>query len=110
MYHRTSFINGQKKKEKKFFLRPSGYSDSVKRGGEMGSNGLTLDPMVSLYFASTVTGKWQEWTLLLMSPGLYSYPLPIITKEKNSIVRMMLCITAPVNCFSPIRLMALKSS
>ncbi len=31
-------------KGKEVFLTPSGYSDSVKRGGEMGSNGLTLDP------------------------------------------------------------------
>ena len=31
-------------KGKEIFLTPSGYSDSVKRGGEMGSNGLTLDP------------------------------------------------------------------
>jgi gluconolactonase len=30
-------------KGKEVFLTPSGYSDSVKRGGEMGSNGLTLD-------------------------------------------------------------------
>ncbi len=31
-------------KGKEIFLTPSGYSDSLKRGGEMGSNGLTLDP------------------------------------------------------------------
>ena len=31
-------------KGKEVFLTPSGYSDPVKRGGEMGSNGLTLDP------------------------------------------------------------------
>ena len=31
-------------KGKEVFLIPSGYSDSAKRGGEMGSNGLTLDP------------------------------------------------------------------
>ena len=31
-------------KGKEIFLTPSGYSDSLRRGGEMGSNGLTLDP------------------------------------------------------------------
>jgi gluconolactonase len=31
-------------KGKESFLTPSGYSASAKRGGEMGSNGLTLDP------------------------------------------------------------------
>ena len=35
-------------KGKEIFLTPSGYSDSVKRGGEMGSNGLTLDPIGQL--------------------------------------------------------------
>jgi gluconolactonase len=30
-------------KGKEVYLTPSGYTDSVKRGGEMGSNGLTLD-------------------------------------------------------------------
>ncbi|MFC0772036.1 SMP-30/gluconolactonase/LRE family protein [Terrimonas alba] len=30
-------------KGKEIYLNPSGYTDSVKRGGEMGSNGLTLD-------------------------------------------------------------------
>ena len=28
---------------KEFYLSPSGYTDTLKRGGEMGSNGLTLD-------------------------------------------------------------------
>jgi len=31
-------------KGKEVYLTPSGYTDSVKRGGEMGSNGLLLDP------------------------------------------------------------------
>jgi len=31
-------------KGKEVYLTPSGYTDSVKRGGEMGSNGLVLDP------------------------------------------------------------------
>ena len=31
------------KRGKEVFLTPSGYTDSAKRGGEMGSNGLTLD-------------------------------------------------------------------
>lgn len=30
-------------KGKEIYLTPSGYTDSVKRGGEMGSNGLTMD-------------------------------------------------------------------
>ncbi|MDP4261431.1 MAG: SMP-30/gluconolactonase/LRE family protein [Bacteroidota bacterium] len=30
-------------KRKEVYLTPSGYTDTVKRGGEMGSNGLTLD-------------------------------------------------------------------
>jgi len=33
---------------KQFYLAPSGYTDTVKRGGEMGSNGLTLDRNGSL--------------------------------------------------------------
>ena len=35
-------------KGKETYLTPSGYTDSVKRGGEMGSNGLTLDPSGNL--------------------------------------------------------------
>ncbi len=31
-------------KGKEIFLTPSGYTDSIKRAGEMGSNGLVLDP------------------------------------------------------------------
>jgi gluconolactonase len=31
-------------KGKEIYLTPSGYTDSIKRGGEMGSNGLVLDP------------------------------------------------------------------
>src|SRR5438477_747566 len=31
-------------KGKEIYLTPSGYTDSTKRGGEMGSNGLVLDP------------------------------------------------------------------
>ena len=31
-------------KGKEVYLTPSGYTDSIKRGGEMGSNGLTVDP------------------------------------------------------------------
>jgi len=32
------------KKGKEVYLTPSGYTDTLKRGGEMGSNGLLLDP------------------------------------------------------------------
>ena len=32
------------KNGKEIYLTPSGYTDSMKRGGEMGSNGLVLDP------------------------------------------------------------------
>ena len=32
------------KKGKEIYLTPSGYTDSIKRSGEMGSNGLLLDP------------------------------------------------------------------
>ena len=35
-------------KGKEVYLTPSGYTDSVKRGGEMGSNGLLLDPAGNL--------------------------------------------------------------
>lgn len=35
-------------KGKEVYLTPSGYTDSVKRGGEMGSNGLVLDPSGNL--------------------------------------------------------------
>src|SRR6266513_282335 len=31
-------------KGKEIYLTPSGYTDSIKRSGEMGSNGLVLDP------------------------------------------------------------------
>jgi gluconolactonase len=33
---------------KEVYLSPSGYTDSVQRGGEMGSNGLLLDPSANL--------------------------------------------------------------
>jgi gluconolactonase len=35
-------------KGKAIYLTPSGYTDSIKRGGEMGSNGLLLDPSGNL--------------------------------------------------------------
>ncbi|TMI82045.1 MAG: SMP-30/gluconolactonase/LRE family protein, partial [Bacteroidetes bacterium] len=35
-------------KGKEVYLTPSGYTDSMKRGGEMGSNGLLLDPSGNL--------------------------------------------------------------
>ena len=35
-------------KGKEIYLTPSGYTDSTKRGGEMGSNGLLLDPSGNL--------------------------------------------------------------
>jgi len=36
------------KKGKEVYLTPSGYTDTLKRGGEMGSNGLLLDPSGNL--------------------------------------------------------------
>jgi gluconolactonase len=33
---------------KELYLTPSGYTDTIKRGGEMGSNGLLLDPAGNL--------------------------------------------------------------
>ena len=35
-------------KGKEIYLKPSGYTDTIPRGGEMGSNGLILDPNGSL--------------------------------------------------------------
>jgi len=37
-----------KQKGQEVYLTPSGYTDTVKRGGEMGSNGLLLDPKGNL--------------------------------------------------------------
>ena len=39
----NTIYNWTEEKGKEVYLTPSGYTDTVKRGGEMGSNGLTLD-------------------------------------------------------------------
>eukprot|EP01136_Pigoraptor_vietnamica_P024524 Opistho-1_new@77667 len=41
---RIPFTNGRKPVEKKVYLSPSGYTGNIKRGGETGSNGLTINP------------------------------------------------------------------
>lgn len=40
---RDTIFKWTEEKGKEFYLTPSGYTDTIKRGGEMGSNGLTLD-------------------------------------------------------------------
>jgi gluconolactonase len=40
---RDTIYKWTEEKGKEVYLTPSGYTDTVKRGGEMGSNGLTLD-------------------------------------------------------------------
>ena len=97
-------------KGKEVFLTPSGYTDSVKRGGEMGSNGLTLDPNGQLVLCQHGNRQMARMDASFDEPKSAFIPIANNYKGKNSIVRMMRCITAPVNCFSPIRLMALKSS
>lgn len=41
---RDTVFKWTEEKGKEVYLTPSGYTDTIKRGGEMGSNGLTLDP------------------------------------------------------------------
>jgi gluconolactonase len=45
---RDTIYKWTEKNGKEVYLTPSGYSGSVKRGGEMGSNGLLLDPQGNL--------------------------------------------------------------
>lgn len=40
---RDTIFKWTEQKGKEFYLTPSGYTDTIKRGGEIGSNGLTLD-------------------------------------------------------------------
>ncbi len=40
---RDTIFKWTEKNRKEVYLTPSGYSDTIKRGGEMGSNGLLLD-------------------------------------------------------------------
>jgi gluconolactonase len=40
---RDTIFKWTEQKRKEVYLTPSGYTDTIKRGGEMGSNGLTLD-------------------------------------------------------------------
>jgi gluconolactonase len=40
---RDTIFKWTEEKGKEVYLTPSGYTDTIKRGGEMGSNGLTLD-------------------------------------------------------------------
>ncbi len=42
MFPQIKYISGRKKKGAELYLTPSGYTGTVPRGGEMGSNGLTL--------------------------------------------------------------------
>src|SRR6476660_7254913 len=41
---RDTIFKWTEEKGKEVYLTPSGYTDTIKRGGELGSNGLTLDP------------------------------------------------------------------
>ncbi len=45
---RDTVFKWTEEKGKEVYLTPSGYTDTIKRGGEMGSNGLTLDPKGNL--------------------------------------------------------------
>ncbi len=45
---RDTIFKWTEEKGKEVYLTPSGYTDTIKRGGEMGSNGLTLDADGSL--------------------------------------------------------------
>src|SRR5258706_10139076 len=46
---RDTVFKWTEEKGKEVYLTPSGYTDTVKRGGEMGSNGLILDKDGHLY-------------------------------------------------------------
>ena len=48
---RDTIFKWTEEKGKEVYLTPSGYTDTVKRGGEMGSNGLTIDPDGNLVLA-----------------------------------------------------------
>ncbi len=45
---RDTIFKWTESKGKEVYLTPSGYTDTIKRGGEMGSNGLLLDPQGKL--------------------------------------------------------------
>ena len=79
------------KKGKEVYLKPSGYTDSAKRGGETGSNGLLLN-------------KYGQLVLCDLKQ------LQILSTGKNSIARMMPHFAAMATCSSLIHHMDWKEA
>jgi gluconolactonase len=76
-------------KGKEVYLTPSGYTDTAKRGGETGSNGLTLDNNGNLILTQCGNRQIARMDAALDKP-LQNLPvLRMHTMEKNSTVRMM---------------------
>ena len=70
-------------KGKEVFLMPSGYSDPVKRGGEMGSNGLTLDPNGQLVLCQHGNRQMARMDASFDQPGSAFIPIANNYKGKK---------------------------
>ena len=97
-------------KGKEVYLTPSGYTDSVKRGGEMGSNGLLLDPSGNLVLCQHGNRQVARMDAVLSDRDQSSFQSQTITRGKNSTVPMTLSTTAMENYFLLTRPTAWRNS
>ncbi len=65
---RDTIFKWTEEKGKEVYLTPSGYTDTVKRGGEMGSNGLTLDAAGNLVLCQCGNRQMAKMNAALDNP------------------------------------------
>ncbi|MFI5186955.1 MAG: SMP-30/gluconolactonase/LRE family protein [Chitinophagales bacterium] len=70
-------------KGKEIYLTPSGYTDSTKRGGEMGSNGLILDPNGKLVLCQHGNRQMARMDALIIDPKPLFIPIANNYKGKK---------------------------
>jgi gluconolactonase len=76
-------------KGKEVYLTPSGYTEPAKRGGETGSNGLTLDNSGNLILTQCGNRQIARWMRRLINLLLNSTVSPMRIWERNLTVPMM---------------------
>lgn len=71
------------KKGKEVYLTPSGYTDTLKRGGEMGSNGLLLDPSGNLVLCQHGNRQMARMDTSIKDPKASFVPIANLYKGKR---------------------------
>ena len=86
---------------KEVYLKPSGYTSSVQRGGEMGSNGLVLDKGGNLVMCQHGDRRMAKMDAPLDKPQANFVTLASDMMENELAVPMTLATTARANYFLP---------